>query len=196
MTVADPVSSVAFGCSCGNVRGTVSPATKRSGTHLVCHCADCRAAQRYFGQPDPAPDGVQIFQTTPDTISFEQGLDRLGLFRLGPKGTCRWYATCCNAPLFNTLANPRLPFAGLLVARVDDPAPLGPVVAQASLPQKDGTSKHKNGTMMVWRIFRRLAAARLSGRWRQTPFFDPDSGTPVAEATIPTRQDRAALYLR
>ena len=185
---------VAFACTCGRVQGRVAPATPRSGTHLECYCADCRAAELWFDQPDPAPGGVRIYQTTPDAITFDAGQDLLGVMRLGPRGVMRWHATCCKAPLFNTLANPKLPFAGLHVARLDDPAPIGPVVARGFVPRPGGGTKHQGATMMFWRIFSRLGAARLSGRWRRTPFFDIETGEPVATPTMPDKQERAALY--
>jgi hypothetical protein len=186
--------SAEFACTCGAVRGRVTPATRHSGTHVMCYCADCRAAQIYLGQDDPAPEGVELFQTTPDTIAFERGQDRLGLMRLGPNGLMRWYATCCNAPLFNTLKGPKLPFVGIHVARIADPAPIGPILVRGFMPQPDGSRKHKRVAYMAWQMFTRMLAARLSGRWRQTPFFDIETGAPVAKARIPGKNERAALY--
>ena len=182
-----------FSCTCGAIRGSIDNATPRGGTHLVCHCADCRAAELVLGQPDPAPEGVAIYQTTPDMIVLDRGADRLGLMRLSPKGLLRWHAACCDAPLFNTLARPGLPFVGVHVARLDDPARIGPVVVHSFLPQRDGGARHKGAGIMVWRMLSRMASARLSGRWRQTPFFDPATGAPVAQARILTKAERAAF---
>ncbi len=186
--------STAFSCSCGQLRGIVSPVSARFGTHAICHCRDCRAAALYLRQPDPAPNGVEIFQTTPDTVDIQSGGQHLGLLRLGPKGLLRWYATCCSSPLFNTFARPGVPFVGIIVDRLQDRDVLGPLVAHGFVPQPDGTSRHKGVATMVWRMLARVIAARLSGRWRQTPFFDIDTGAPVAEATIPGKEERAALY--
>ncbi|SFT61470.1 DUF6151 family protein [Sedimentitalea nanhaiensis] len=186
--------SVAFSCTCGEVRGRISPATAQSGTHLICHCRDCRAAERFLEQPEAGTEGVELFQTTPDTIHLQAGVDRLAVLRLSPKGPLRWYASCCNTPLFNTLSRPGIPFVTAMVARISDPAPLGPVVAHSFVPQAGGPPKHRGGTTMVWRFFTRLGAARLSGRWRQTPFFDLKSGEPTAPVRLLTKQERAALY--
>lgn len=166
----------------------------KSGSHVECFCRDCRAAELYFHQPDPAPGPVASFQTTPDKITLIQGADRLGLFRLGPNGLYRWYATCCDTPLFNTLKSPQLPFAGLCVNRLDDPARLGPAIARNAIPMPDGSTRSEGIGRAVFALFSRMIAARLNGKWRQTPFFDTNTGRPVAEAIIPGKDERAALY--
>ncbi len=186
--------SVRFSCTCGRVCGRIDPASPRTGTHLKCHCRDCRAAERFFQQPDPGLDGVDLFQTSPDTIHVDKGQDQLAVLRLGPKGPMRWYAACCNAPLFNTLERPGLPFATALVARVEDPTALGPVVAHASFPKPGGGTYHKNGGRMVWNVMTRMLAARLSGRWRKTPFFDSETGKPNGPVRVLSREERAVLY--
>lgn len=187
-------SGLAFGCTCGTVTGHIAGAGPRTGTHIICHCRDCRAAELYFEQPDPGGDGVEVYQTTSDAVTFDSGQDALGLLRLGPKGVMRWYATCCNAPLFNTLSKPKLAFATLILARAKDPSVVGPIVARSFVPTPGGAPKHKGAALMVWRIFTRLGAARLSGRWRDTPFFDVDSGEPVVPAKILTHEERSTLY--
>lgn len=135
-----------------------------------------------------------MFQTNPDTIHIEAGKEQLAILRLSPKGPLRWYATCCKSPLFNTLAKPGLPFVTAMVARIDDPAALGPITAQSFVPQPSGPPKHKNGRRMVWGIFTRMIAARLSGRWKQTPFFDLASGEPIAPVHVIDKEERKALY--
>jgi hypothetical protein len=44
----------------------------------------------------------------------------LRLMRLSEKGLLRWYAGCCDTPLFNTMATPKVPFVGVLTDRLDD----------------------------------------------------------------------------
>lgn len=161
---------------------------------MICFCADCRAAQIYLSQPDPVLQGIALFQTTPDSIHFRQGQTALGLLRLSPKGLLRWYATCCNAPLFNTLASPKLPFATLHVARLSDPSVIGPVRARSFIPQPGKPPRHQGAAGMAVQLAIRMCASRVSGRWRQSPFFDCETGKPVAIATIPDTSRRAALY--
>lgn len=186
-------SASALSCRCGQLRGRIDPARPGTGLHLICHCRDCRAAERYLGQPDPGPGGVDLFQTTPDTIHIDTGAEQLAILRLSPNGPLRWYGVCCKTPLFNTLARPGLPFATVMVARLEQPECIGPVKAEAFVPQPGGAPRHRNGTRMVWGVLRRMITSRLSGRWRTTPFFDPNTGEPVAPIHVIGKEERAAL---
>lgn len=135
-----------------------------------------------------------MFQTSPDTIQFSSGAEHLAILRLSPKGPLRWYAACCNTPMFNTLSRPGLAFVTVLLSNTDDPAVFGPVAAESFVPQAGGAPKHKNGGRMVMGIMSRLAAARLSGRWKKTPFFDIATGEPRAPIHLIDKEERAALY--
>ena len=193
MGAGDHIAPAKFSCSCGGLTGQIEAATPKSGTHLECYCKDCRAAQIFLGQPDPAPRGVHLFQTTPDRVTILTGADNLGLLRLSPNGLMRWYATCCNAPLFNTLASPRLPFVGVIVDRLKNPAQVGPVITHSFVPDpQGGRPRHKGATVMAWRFLIRLIAARLSGHWRHTPFFDVKTGEPTAVPRILGKDERTA----
>lgn len=190
----DPAPALRFSCTCGTSGGHLDAAALHGGTRLLCHCDDCRAAALYLGQPDPRPQGVDLFQTTPDMITFEHGTACLGLLRLSPSGLLRWHATCCGAPLANTLKSPQLPFVGLHSLRLAEPEALGPVRCESFMPRRGQKPGFKGSGRMALAILNRGLAARLSGRWRRTPFFDPDTGHPVAEARIPDKAERAALY--
>ncbi len=191
--MSQPVPS-AFSCTCGKLRGHISPAGPKTGLHLVCHCRDCHAAQRYLGQSAHAQDGVDLFQTSPDTIKLETGIEHLAILRLSPKGPFRWYASCCNTPMFNTLSRPGLAFVTVLLATIANPEIFGPVRAQSFVPQPGGSPKHINGGRMVLGVLTRMVAARLSGRWKQTPFFDLETGKPIAPVHLIDREERKALY--
>ena len=183
---------VAFSCTCGTVAGHVGVTSPGAGNHVVCHCPDCRTAELALGQPDPDPDGVEIWQTTPDCIKIEQGADRLAILRLSPKGLYRWHATCCNAPMFNTLRSPRLAFAGIAAARLSDTAPLGPVIGHAFMAKPGGGYRHTGFARVGARVLRMMLRANLSGKWRRTPFFDTD-GQPRADIRVMSRDERMAL---
>jgi hypothetical protein len=127
---------------------------------------------------------VGIWQTTPDRITIEAGAEKLRLTRLSPRGLNRWVAGCCGTPVFNTLKGPALPFAGVLVDRLEDAAPLGPVIAHGFVQGADGKTRHAGGLTVGVRVVKRALRARLSGAWRQTPFFDLTTGEPVVEVEI------------
>ena len=186
-----------FACTCGAVTGTLRRITPRSGGQLRCHCRDCRGAQIWLGQPDPDPDGVCYYQTTPDRIVLATGQDRLGALKWKKGRLVRWYATCCGAPLVNTLDSAKWPFASLDAARLTDPDALtdtiGPCRAYAFRPAPDGKTTTKGMFGFILGFLGRTASARLSGRWRETPFFDGD-GHPAAEVRQLTEDDRAIAH--
>lgn len=186
------MARVPFSCTCGTVTGEIDVPAPRAGNHVVCHCPDCRTAELYLGQPDPDPDGVELWQTTPDRVHIATGQDRLAILRLSPKGLYRWHATCCNAPMFNTLRNPRLAFVGIPAKRLSDTTTLGPIIGHAFMDKPGGGYRHQGFNRIGARIMRMMLAANLSGRWRKTPFFD-ESGQPRATIRIMTREERTAL---
>ena len=183
-----------FACNCREFQGHVSAHGVKSGTRVVCYCPDCRANELYHGQPDPAPDPVDLFQLSPDTITITKGVEYLALMRFSPKGTLRWYASCCGTPFANTLAKPTLPFAGLRADMFADKTALGKIKAKAFIPQAGKPAKTKGAAGMALGIISRMITSRLSGRWRETPFFNVETGKPVAKAEMPSKEERAKLY--
>ncbi len=188
------LEDLAFSCDCGKFAGHITAAGVKSGTHVVCYCPDCRAGELYFNQPDPAPGPVDIFQMSPDAIEIEKGVENLAAMRLGPNGMYRWYASCCNSPVATSMTTAKRPFAGFSTRRLDHPEKLGPVITKGYVPQQNGKSKHENVAPAVWSLIKRLTSSRLSGRWRKNPFFNTETGQPVVEPKVLTKQERAALY--
>ncbi|MDA7964264.1 DUF6151 family protein [Ruegeria sp.] len=185
---------IPFSCTCGSLQGHITKRGMSSGTHVVCFCRDCRAAQLYFGQPDPAPGPVEILHMTPEDIVIDQGAEHLAAMRLSPRGMLRWYADCCNAPLVTTPASPKLPFGGFIVKRLADPAPLGPVTTRGFVPTPGGKQKHQKLRYAVIGLLKRIVASRLSGRWKTSIFFDAETGQPTVTPTVLSKSERAALY--
>lgn len=182
-----------FSCACGNLAGHISAEGQKAGLRLLCHCPDCRAAELYHNQADPV-DGVDLFQISPHAITITQGAEHLHLLRLGPKGLYRWYAGCCGTPFANTLSKPQLAFAGLRTDLFDDKDALGKVKAQSQMPRPGKPPQNRGMARMVYGIFARMITARLSGLWRETPFFDAKTGQPVATAKVLSKDARAKLY--
>jgi len=187
---------VPFSCSCGTIKGTLRGASPRTGTHAVCHCIDCRAAELYEG--NEVPQTVSLFQTSPDRISFEQGQDQIGVFSFGEKNILRWYATCCGSILCNTLRNPKIAFTSIRISllSVDDADVVGPVVAQAFIPTPSGKPRHSGLPRFIWQAFGRIAGARISGKWRDNPLFDTETLEPITPVQIVPAIERRALLER
>lgn len=181
-----------FSCACGELHGVLRDVDARSGTHVTCHCDDCRANLTALGHTDPGAKGVDIFQTTPDRITIEAGGENLGILRLGPKGLLRWYAKCCSTPLFNTLPSGKIPFVGVQTTALKDTDALGPIQVRGFIPGKNGKQTHQGLPKMIIGMGSRALSARLSGKHRDTPFFDADTGAPTAPQRLLTREERAA----
>lgn len=188
------MSALPFQCECGTVQGQISNASAKTGTHAECFCQSCRAGELYARAPDPAPGPIGIFQTSPHLVQITSGQDKLAVFSFGEKNLLRWQAACCGSPLFNTPRNPKLSFVGIRTNRLADTDAIGPVVGQAFVPTAGGKAKHKNLRKLMFSALARIAGNRLSGRWKQTPFFDAKTGNPIAPIKVVSRAERKALF--
>ena len=197
-------------CSCGAVAGHVAGLSRRNVNRVVCYCDDCQAFARHLGHPERVLDahgGTDIVQTSAARVRFAQGSDRLACLRLSPKGLLRWYAGCCATVIGNTLATPALPFVGLVHTCLHDAhgtprdEALGPIRGRAFLKCATGDAsalRATKGSMaaMILRFGRIVAAARLRGDHKRSPFFDAHSGAPAAAPRILSEDERGAAYRR
>jgi len=181
-----------FTCRCGELQGQIKDAGPAAFTHIVCHCNDCRAAYTHLGHDDPK--SVGILQTTQDRVVFTKGGEHLRVFRHSPKGALRWFATCCDTPLFFTPLKGRLVHVGLNTDCLTDADAIGPHVAEAFIPKQNGKQGMKGMGTMLTRMVTRMAAKNISGEWRDTPFFD-DNGAPSVSPKVLSREERAAALM-
>lgn len=189
------MADVPFSCQCGEIKGTLHGATPQSGNHVRCYCDACRAAVLYTTGKDVEGSGVELFQTTPDKISFQQGRGNLAVFSFNPKKLLRFRASCCGVPMFTMLPTPKFALAGMMTDLLEDKSAIGPVASEAFIPQPNGRSKHSSVLRLYGGTMWRALVARITGAWKQTPFFDIDTGKPVAEVYVPTPAERAKLPL-
>lgn len=176
-------------CWCGSIEGTVTNAA--SASQLVCYCEYCQAYAHLLGRPQRLLDdngGTRLLQTLPANVTFTSSLETLVCLRLTGKGMLRWYARCCGTPIGNTLANPKLSAIRLVHACLDSGgAPLeqifGPILARRHTIDAIGKPRPKSAGrshMTRW-LMRTMLNARLNGDYRRSPFFNPDTGAPVAQ---------------
>ncbi len=184
----------AFFCSCGAIQGRITAAGAKSATHAVCFCRDCRAAHLYFGQPDPASGPIEVLLMPPDDIRIDKGAEHLALMQLSPKGMLRCYAKCCNAPLATISPKPKLPFAAFFVDRIADTRGLAPITIRGFVPRPGGKQTHEKVWPAAIGLILRVSRSRLTGSWKNTPFFNPENGAPVSKPVVLTKTERAALY--
>ncbi len=174
-------------CNCGEVELSVAPG---DGTRIVCYCGSCQRFANDFDAADTLDDagGADLYQTAPETVKIVKGHNNLNWVKFTPKGPNRWYTTCCNTPMANSLGTRAIPFATILSHNIDDASDLGPVAARVN---RKGATGHITGDpgsagkairAFIWRALR----SRVSGRYKQNPFFDADGkliaqGGPVGD---------------
>lgn len=198
--------NVSLQCRCGTVKGLV--ADPQLANRAVCYCTDCQAFARFLGHADDILDahgGTEVIATTPMKVTFTQGAHALACMSLSPNGLLRWYADCCKTPIGATPRDSRTAYVGLThncLQRADgavDPA-FGPIRIYSNVKSATSAPGVKAPALKAaWalaRIVKSLAVARLSGRFRQTPFFDGSPPMPVKVPTVLTKEQRAQLSSR
>lgn len=190
---------VGLRCRCGQVRGRVLNVSLETTNRTVCYCDDCQAFHHHLGCEDLLDEhgGIDVVQVAPATVAFD-GHPQVAGLRLTPKGLHRWYATCCNTPLGNTL-KPSIPFVGIGISAFETPASLrdevfGPARARVQRRFAIGTPPRTSalsGVGMALHIARVLATWKLRGAW-PNPFF-ARTGQPTYPITVLTASERDAL---
>ena len=180
-------------CSCGALRGTVRGVSPDRGNRIVCYCDDCQSYAHYLERADEILDkhgGSDVFQLSPSRLVIGEGADRLACVRLTESGLLRWYASCCNTPIGNTLGSRQVPFVGLLHSCFDHAADgrsrdetLGPVRARvqarfAKGSRADLDAYDRGPISMLFQMAGKLLLARLRGEHAPSPFFDAGTGEP------------------
>ncbi len=200
------MTDVPLRCACGAVRGVVRDMAPGNANRTICHCDDCQAFAHHLGQADEVLDGhggTEVFQIAPGRVEFTEGAEHLVCLRLTDGGPYRWYADCCRTPIGNTPANWRIAFVGLIRRCLDAgdetaaESAAGPVRMRifTQFATGDTATMTKLPGMTPWVMLRfglSLLGGMLSGRYRNTPFFDRN-GQPVATPHRVEGEERAQL---
>ncbi len=187
------MTTISLKCHCGEVKGSATNVTASSGTRVVCCCSDCQAFALYLGSDAYILDefgGTEIFQMSQSQLSIQKGQDKLQSMRLTKKGLLRWYTSCCNTPIGNTM-NAIMPFVGVIHTFIDVPnrdSVLGPIRAFVQTQYAKGVPdypKHspKFPLGITARIIRKMLLWKLQGRHKPSVFFG-DDGRPVVQPII------------
>jgi Family of unknown function (DUF6151) len=176
----------------------VKNAAPETVNRLVCYCDDCQAFMHYLGRADllDAHAGSDIVQVAPASLTFDRGGQRIAGMRLSPKGLFRWYATCCNTPLGNTLT-PSLPFVGIIAQAFVNPddvfgKPVGAVQGKFAIGDLPEDARKVN-VRLIARAIRKVLGWRLRGKSWPHPYFDRAMRAPRHPVTTVSREDREAL---
>jgi hypothetical protein len=189
-------------CRCGEVRAVVSGVSPRTVNRVVCYCDDCQAFAHQLGRADllNAKGGSDIVQIAPSTLTFVQGQDRIAGVRLTPKGLYRWYASCCNTPVGNTLS-PSIPFVGIIAQAFEGGAPaidevagppIGPILGKYAIGEPPAGSTGLNLSLIA-RAIGRVLSWKLRGKAWPHPFFKRQAREPIYPITVLSREQREAL---
>jgi hypothetical protein len=186
-------------CQCGTLKGFVT--NPRSASRVICYCKDCQAFAHFLGRPDEVLDeraGSDVIQILPKDLTFTQGIDALACIRLTHKGLLRWYTSCCNTPIGNTLATPKISFVGLVHTCLQNPdKPLrdsfGPVRVWVNSNSAKGFPKPKDAgqaAIALWFVTKVLRA-RMNGDYKHTPLFQADLRTPIVKPRLLSSAEHA-----
>ena len=185
-------------CQCGTLQGYVNhPAGVSRG---VCYCKDCQAYAHFLGKAGDILDamgGTDVVATLAKHVTLTRGLEALACMSLTESGMLRWYASCCNTPIGNTPRDYKVSHVGLLHTCLRDPSKtletsFGPVRMRVNTKNAKGKPKSMPISTIAsgLRFLSSLIHARLDGSYKQTPFFNPNRGTPVASPRVLTSAER------
>lgn len=188
----------AFQCECGIVRGEIDE--RGIHNHLICYCEDCRAYARSLGKADAVLDangGTEIVQLAQPRLRFHQGVERLRALRLSENGLIRWYAGCCNTPIGNTLASPKIAVIGMVHACLDRDRisrDFGAYTAIVNTRNAIGENKPRQRGVIgvIGRAIAIVVRYRFGRRYLESPLFTND-GLPIAEPKVLSAETSRAL---
>jgi hypothetical protein len=188
-------------CRCGTLKGYVS--TSHGANRCVCYCRDCQAFAHFLGRADEILDasgGTDVIQTRAANVVFTEGREALACMRLTPNGLLRWYSTCCNTPVGNTLANSKVSFVGLVHNCLQGTGPtveasFGPVQAYVNTRSAKGGVKSSPLALVgvILRFIAMVGGARMDGSYKRSPFFAADTGTPIVVPKVLSPDERERL---
>lgn len=183
-------------CRCGAVFGEVTHT--QAAMRAVCYCSDCRAYAIHLGQAQAVLDaagGTDVVATQARYVSLTGGLEHLACLSLTDNGALRWYARCCNTPLANTPRDWRLPYAGVVHTCLVKPLETTFPSVQMRVNTKRATGAVPASPRHPWRSLLRFmpqfVVARVTGSYRQTPFFSA-SGAPRVDVQVLSAAEREA----
>lgn len=185
-------SDLILKCGCGALSGVAKDVSPSTGNHIACLCNDCQTYARHLKRGKDVLDedgGTQIFQLTPAQLKLTRGLENLRCLRLTEKGLLRWYASCCNTPVANTVASAKVPFAGVPTIFISTGGEsLGPILGRVNGKDKPLPIG------LILRSIRIIGSAWLKGKHKPSPFFDAD-GKPIVLPYVLSPEELEAARL-
>ena len=187
---------VPLSCTCGKVKGVIRGLSPVSTNHVRCPCSGCQSYAHYLGRADDS----NIFQMNPRDFEIHEGHEHLACVRITDSGPLRWYTDCCKTPLGNSFPRGGMPFLGVLPictghkgtssAVVDM---VGPVRAVGYEKPPIPFSSKLRTTLMIIRLFSKMAIWRIRYGKSWKPFFDKETLLPIKKPIKLSDAEREAL---
>ena len=194
--------SLEFACKCGAVTGVVEQVSPGEGDRVVCHCTDCRDLVRHLGQEARVLDelgGTDLYQSRCARVKLHSGREHLASLHMTEGKTLRWYASCCNSPMFNTYANGKVPYVTTLLANADGAKAddlLGPPIGHVFAEQATGDASALTPmpfNRLMRRFLKRMIKDLFAGDRRRSALFDAKTLEPIAKPRRLTQAEQKAL---
>ncbi|RXJ74635.1 hypothetical protein CS022_03475 [Veronia nyctiphanis] len=161
-----------FSCDCKEVTAIAKTIGRRRFNRVICYCRDCRSFAQHLGRDDilDAAGGTYLTQMPPALFEITKGHENLACLRLRSKGMYRWYTTCCNTPIANSI--PGLPFVGVFDHNIESNLreienKIGPVLGAVHRRHATGevsvTLRKKAEATLILGVLFKLLRWKLSG---------------------------------
>jgi hypothetical protein len=193
-------------CECGKFRAQLEKFPRNTPGRLVCYCDDCQTYLHHLNRADllDSVGGTELVPVYPSDMKIVAGREVVKCLRLSPNGLYRWYAGCCNMPVANT--KPGFPWAGIVhrAYAVKDPGYLertfGPVKSRIKGRFAKGTPPSGTPSDMDFKSFITvlpfLLKGLLTGKAKNSPFFENDGQTPIVPPVVLSLDERSAIRHR
>ena len=186
--------TVDLSCACGTIKGTLN-IVHGSLFHVHCLCCDCQRFAAHLDNKEKILDahgGSELIQTYPAYMEITSGQKNIGCVKLSEKGLYRWYSTCCNMPLANTMNSSKIPFVGVSVKLMkfdneqEKMETLGPVLMKAFGKYAIGEMPSGAHATFPLSFMPKMMLFMLKGMLGKkndpSPFFK--DGQPIAKANV------------
>jgi hypothetical protein len=192
--------SLPLRCRCGKLQGHVVPST--SAVRAICYCKDCQAYARFLGTQGVADrdGGTEVVAMLPRHVHFTAGLELLACLSLSERGLLRWYASCCSTPIGNTPRDLKIPYAGMVHSCLDTGSKIESSFGRRRVAVNTKSARNAipstpiATTLAVLRLMTSSLGVRLTGSYRDNPFFVPDTGAPIRPIHVLTSDERRQAY--
>lgn len=187
-------------CECGKFKAEIKNFPQNTAGRCVCYCDDCQTYLHFLGKANllDSAGGSEIIPVYPSDFKILQGQEVLSCVRLSSKGLFRWYTSCCKTPIGNVL--PKFPWVGTLNRAYSIKEPnylektLGNIKSRIYGKYARGTPPKDTSQTMNFKnvkvVLPFVVKGFLTGKAKNSPFFEKDGVTPITVPKVLTPEER------